>query len=157
VLPYFQKSEHNQRGNDGLHGGDGPLQVANQSEPRPITRAFVEAAAQVQIRETQDFNGEEQEGAGLYQVTQFHDGPKRGERCSAAAAYLHPVLNRANLTVITRATAHRIRFDGTRATGVEYARRGQVCVAEAKREVILSAGAFGSPQLLLLSGVGPRD
>ncbi|MFA3920723.1 GMC family oxidoreductase [Ruegeria hyattellae] len=157
VLPYFQKSEHNQRGNDGLHGGDGPLQVANQSEPRPITRAFVEAAAQVQIRETQDFNGEEQEGAGLYQVTQFHDGPKRGERCSAAAAYLHPVLNRANLTVITRATAHRIRFDGTRATGVEYARRGQVCVAEAKREVILSAGSFGSPQLLLLSGVGPRD
>ncbi|MCL6285458.1 GMC family oxidoreductase N-terminal domain-containing protein [Ruegeria sp. 2012CJ41-6] len=157
VLPYFQKAERNQRGGDALHGDNGPLQVANQSEPRAITRAFVEAATQVQIRETEDFNGPDQEGAGLYQVTQFHDGQKRGERCSAAAAYVHPALSRPNLTVITRATARRIRFDGTRATGVEYARRGQVAVAEAKREVILSAGAFGSPQLLLLSGVGPRD
>ncbi|WP_372574667.1 GMC family oxidoreductase [Ruegeria jejuensis] len=157
VLPYFQKSERNQLGGDTLHGSDGPLQVANQSEPRAITRAFVEAATQVQIRETEDFNGAEQEGAGLYQVTQYHDGHKRGERCSAAAAYLHPVLSRPNLTVITRASARRIRFDGKRATGVEYARRGQVAMAEAKREVVLSAGSFGSPQLLLLSGIGPRD
>jgi choline dehydrogenase-like flavoprotein len=157
VLPYFKRSEGNVRGDDALHGADGPLQVANQSEPRPITHAFVEAASQSQMRETDDFNGPEQEGAGLYQVTQFHSGAKKGQRCSAAAAYLHGVMTRPNLTVITKAAARRIVFEGKRATGVEYQRKGKRFIADAGREVILSGGAFGSPQLLLLSGVGPRD
>ena len=158
VLPYFRKSEGNARGEDALHGADGPLQVAEQSAPRQITRAFIDAAGEQQIRETADFNGPEQEGAGLYQVTQFHQGPAKGERCSAAAAYLNrDVRHRPNLTILTKAQARRIVMDDGRATGVEVKRIGQVQVIKARREVILSAGAFGSPQLLLLSGIGPQD
>jgi choline dehydrogenase-like flavoprotein len=157
VLPYFKRAEGNERGANDLHGGNGPLRVANQRSPRPITYAFVEACAENQIRRNDDFNGPEQEGAGLYQVTQFWGGEKNGERCSAAAAYLHPVMNRPNLTVITHAHATRIVFDGKRATGVRYHRNGRDETAEARREVILCGGAFGSPQLLLLSGVGPAD
>ncbi|WP_050927873.1 GMC family oxidoreductase [Aestuariivita boseongensis] len=157
VLPYFKRAEGNARGADDLHGADGPLQVANQSEPRPITHAFVEAASQQQIRETQDFNGSEQEGVGLYQVTQFHSGPQKGERCSAAAAYLFPAMTRPNLTILTKTQVRRVRWDGLRATGVEIQQNGKRQIIEAKREVILSAGAFGSPQLLMLSGIGPRD
>jgi choline dehydrogenase-like flavoprotein len=157
VLPWFRRAEGNVRGADGLHGADGPLQVAEQSQPRPITAAFLDAAEQAQLRRSDDFNGPEQEGAGLYQVTQFHSGPRRGERCSAAAAYLHPVMDRPNLTVITRALARRIRMDGMRAVGVEYSAKGRIFIAEARREVIVCAGAFGSPQLLMLSGIGPRD
>lgn len=153
VLPYFRKAEGNVRGADALHGADGPLQVGDQSEPRAISHAFVDAAAQAQVPLNDDFNGASQEGAGLYQVTQFHDGPKRGERCSAAAAYLPgPVRQRANLTVKTKALARRIVLEDGRAVGVEL-RDGTL---RARREVILSAGAFGSPQLLLLSGIGPR-
>ncbi len=157
VLPYFRKAERNARGADAFHGGDGPLQVGDPAEPRPITHAFVEAAQQVQIRANPDFNGERQEGAGLYQSTQFHDGRKRGQRCSAAAAYLHPVMGRSNLTVITHAQTRRVLMDGKRATGVEVSQRGRILRIEARREVILSAGAFGSPQLLMLSGIGPED
>lgn len=157
VLPYFKRSEGNMRGADALHGADGPLQVAEQSEPRPITEAFVRAAGQVQLRANSDFNGDRQEGAGHYQVTQFHDGPKQGERCSAAAAYLFPAIKRENLTVLTKARAQRILFEQKRATGVEIRHGGQLKQIAAQREVILSSGAFGSPQLLLLSGVGPED
>ncbi|KUJ85342.1 glucose-methanol-choline oxidoreductase [Ruegeria marisrubri] len=157
VLPYFRRAEGNARGADELHGDEGPLQVADQSEPRPISHAFVEACAQQQVRSNPDFNGPEQEGAGLYQVTQFHDGPHKGERCSAAAAYLRDNLNRSNLTILTKAAAQRIVFEGKRATGVEIRRKGTVEEIRAKREVILSGGAFGSPQLLMLSGVGPED
>ncbi|MDN2567078.1 GMC family oxidoreductase N-terminal domain-containing protein [Aquibium sp. A9E412] len=155
VLPYFRRAERNQRGADAFHGADGPLQVADQASPRPVARAFVAAAAECQIRRNDDFNGAEQEGAGLYQVTQFFDRGRRGERCSAAAAYLHDHMDRPNLTVLTRAVATRILFDGRRACGVRYRRRRREHAVSARREVILSAGAFNSPQLLMLSGVGP--
>jgi len=158
VLPWFKKSEGNVRGADALHGADGPLQVAEQSEPRPITHAFVEAATQQQIRPTDDFNGPEQEGVGLYQVTQNHDGPAKGERCSAAAAYLpDDVMARPNLTVLTRAMAQKVEMDAGRAIGVRVKHGGKVKLIEAGQEVILSGGAFGSPHLLMLSGIGPRD
>lgn len=158
VLPYFKRSEGNVRGADDLHGGDGPLQVAEQSEPREITHAFVEAGARQQLRVTQDFNGADQAGIGLYQVTQHHSGTAKGERCSAAAAYLpDPVVARTNLTVLTRAKAQKVELEGTRAIGVRIKHQGKVKLVTAAREVILSSGAFGSPQLLLLSGIGPRD
>lgn len=158
VLPWFKRSENNSRGGGDIHGAGGPLQVADQSEPRAISHAFIDAAGEQQIRSTDDFNGPRQEGAGLYQVTQFHDGPQRGERCSAAAAYLtDDVQARPNLTILTKCQARRVLFDDTRATGLEVRHGGQIKTLKARREVILSGGAFGSPQLLLLSGVGPRD
>lgn len=157
VLPYFLKAEGNARGASPLHGADGPLQVGDQARPRAITRAFVRAMAEVQVPQTDDFNGMAQDGAGLYQVTQFHHGPRKGERCSAAAAYLHPVFQRPNLTVFTYTQAQKISFDGGRATGVFVKRGLKTMHLKARREVILSAGAFGSPQLLMLSGIGPED
>lgn len=157
VKPWFLKAERNQRGADALHGAAGALQVADQNAPRPAARAFVDACDAVQIRRNNDFNGSDQEGAGLYQVTQFFDGPHKGERCSAAAAYLFPAQRRANLTVLTRARAERILIADGRATGVLIRRRGRSLRLEARREVIVSGGAFGSPQLLLLSGIGPKE
>jgi choline dehydrogenase-like flavoprotein len=158
VLPFFRKAEGNARGADDLHGADGPLKVTDQSEPRAISRAFIEAAAQRQIRTTDDFNGPRQEGASLFQVTQFRDGPHRGERCSAAHAYLPDAVQaRPNLTILTKTNARRILLEDGLATGVEIDRSGKRDVVTARREVVLSAGAFGSPQLLLLSGIGPRD
>lgn len=157
VLPYFRKSEGNQWGGDDLHGSDGPLQVRDQATPRALTDAFVEACATQQIRRNDDFNGPEQEGAGLYQVTQFHKGKRTGQRCSAAAAYLRLIGDRPNLTILTRAMAEKVTFDGKRATGLQIRRRGKAQTLKARREVILSGGAFGSPQLLMLSGIGPRD
>ena len=156
-LPYFRRAEGNQRGADALHGADGPLQVGEQQSPRPVTRAFLEACAESQIRLNDDFNGPEQEGAGLYQVTQFWSGPQRGERCSAAAAYLHPVMQRPNLKVITGAHVTEIVVDGRRATGLRYLHRREPAEVMARREVIVSGGAFGSPQLLMLSGIGPGE
>ena len=157
VLPYFRRAEANRCGADALHGADGPLQVMDQNAPRPISHAFVAAAEAMQIPRNDDFNGPHQEGAGLYQVTQFADGPHKGERCSAAAAYLHPVMGRPNLRVITHADVDRIVFDGKRAVAVAYRRKGVACRAEARREVILSAGVFASPQILLRSGVGAPE
>lgn len=157
VLPYFKRAERNQRGADALHGDQGPLSVADQSAPRAITDAFVDAAEQAQIRRNEDFNGPRQEGVGHYQVTQFHEGPHKGERCSAAAAYLFPVMKRPNLTVLKRAHVQRVVFEDKRAVAVECRLAGQLKRIEARHEVILSAGAFGSPQLLLLSGVGPEE
>jgi choline dehydrogenase-like flavoprotein len=159
VLPYFRRSENFFTGADAAHGGDGPLHVADQRAPRPITKAFVEAARARGHRVREDFNAGETEGVGLYQVTQFHDDRRRGERCSAAAAYLHPVMGvRPNLTVLTRAQATRILFEGKRAAGVAFRHEGAEKHVLAAREVILSAGAFGSPHLLQLSGVGrPED
>jgi choline dehydrogenase-like flavoprotein len=156
VLPYFLKSEGNCRTESALHAQSGPLQVGDQRHPRAITRAFIRAMADLQIPETDDFNGENQEGAGLFQVTQFHQGPRKGERCSAAAAYLHPVQTRPNLTILTHARAQKITFDGRRATGIIVKRGLARLHLKARHEVILCAGAFGSPQLLLLSGVGPE-
>ncbi|MCV6597927.1 MAG: choline dehydrogenase [Mangrovicoccus sp.] len=157
VLPYFKKSENNERGSDEMHGGDGPLQVSEQKEPRPINNAFLEAGAQLQIRQTHDFNRGDNEGIGLYQVTQFHDPAKNGERCSAAAAYLFPVMNRPNLTVITGAQAMKLTLEGKRATGVVYRHKGQIKTVDAKREVLLCSGALKSPQILQMSGIGDPD
>lgn len=152
VLPYFLRAEGNVRGASAFHGASGPLQVGDQRRPRRISRAFLDACAAAQIPLNDDFNAASQEGAGLYQVTQFHTGPRKGERCSAAAAYLHPALGRQNLTVLTRRQVARITFDDKRATGILLT-NGTALTA--RREVILSAGAFGSPQLLMLSGIGP--
>lgn len=158
VLPYFKKAEGNRRGSSDLHFADGPLQVRDQSEPRAITHAYLEACKQAQLPITKDFNGARQEGAGLYQVTQFHSGPKAGERCSAAAAYLPPeVKRRSNLTILTRTQVLRVVTEGKRAVGLDMRRNGQEQRVQARAEVILSAGAFGSPQLLMLSGIGPAE
>ncbi len=157
VLPYFRRAEANARGGQPLHGTDGPLQVGDQQSPRPVSQAFLDACSENQIPINPDFNGPQQEGAGYYQVTQFWTGARRGERCSAAAAYLHPAMDRPNLTVIKNAQASRIVLDGKRAAGVRYLMRGKETEIRARREVILSGGAFGSPQLLLLSGIGPAD
>jgi choline dehydrogenase-like flavoprotein len=154
VLPYFKRAEGNERGESALHGATGPLQVSEQQSPRPITEDFVRAAAACGIPRNDDFNGPEQEGAGLYQVTQFHGGAKNGERCSAAAAYLHPVMNRPNLTVLTGTQALRVVLEDRRAVGVEVQRNGSTEVIRAHREVALCGGAFNSPQLLTLSGIG---
>ena len=154
VLPYFKRAQNHEDGAGDLHGGAGLLQVSHQKSPRPITRAFIEAAGKLQHREVADFNTGDNEGVGLYQVTQFHDAARNGERCSAAAAYLHPVMERPNLTVITGAHATRLSLEGKRATGVHYRQGKQDKHVAAAREVILCGGAFNSPQLLQLSGIG---
>jgi choline dehydrogenase-like flavoprotein len=150
VMPYFKKAQNQERGEDQFHGVGGPLNVMDLRQHNPLATAFVEAAAATQYPRNNDFNGEYQEGIGFYQVTQ-----KGGERMSAAKAYLTPVLERTNLTVITGAHASKITFDGKRASGVTYRSGGTDHTVTASREVILSGGAFQSPQLLLLSGIGP--
>jgi len=154
VLPYFRRAENNELGDDALHGAQGPLQVSQQKAPRPVTEAFVQAGEALQIRRMQDFNRGDNEGIGHYQVTQFHDPARNGERCSAAAGYLHPVMGRPNLSVLTRAQATKILFDNKSATGVEFRQGRTTKTATARCEVLLCGGAFNSPQLLQLSGVG---
>lgn len=156
VLPYFKKAENNVRGGNEFHGGDGPLHVTDPLTPRPISQAFVDACVANGLHRTDDFNGERQDGAGLYQVTNFH-GEKQGQRCSSAAAYLHPIMNRPNLTIITHAHAKRIIIKDQQACGVLYQKDGKEQSVFAKGEVILSSGAFGSPHLLMLSGIGPAE
>src|SRR3954447_12719424 len=150
VLPYFIKAEANERREDQFHGTQGPLSVCEGRSMNSLMGAFVEAAKQAGYPENQDFNGATQDGVGLYQCTQ-----RNGMRCSTAVAYLHPAMKRPNLTVITGGLASRILFDGTRARGIEIIRNGAPEEIHADREVILSAGAYGSPHLLLLSGIGP--
>lgn len=152
VLPYFRKSEGNARGGDAFHGSDGPLSVSDLRHVNPLTRVFIEAGQQAGLPVNDDFNGAHQDGVGLYQVTQ-----RDGARCSAAVAYLAPAKARPNLTVRTHAAVNRITFDKGRANGVVCAIRGQGFHFEARREVILSGGAINSPQLLMLSGIGPAD
>lgn len=156
VLPYFVQSENNERGGNSWQGDSGPLQVSDQKSPRPITRSFVQACEESGIPRNDDYNGPSQYGAFIYQVTQFHDAQRNGERCSAAAAYLHPVSGRPNLTVLTGAHARRILFEGQKAVGVEFQQSKRVKRMHARREVLLCGGAFHSPQLLMLSGVGPQ-
>ncbi|MDB5954133.1 choline dehydrogenase [Ramlibacter sp.] len=150
VLPYFRKAEGNERGADAYHGADGPLHVMDLASPHRFGPVFVQAARQAGYRENRDFNGPEQEGVGLYQVTH-----QAGERCSAAKAYLAPQRARPNLHVITGAHATRVLLDGQRAVGVAYRHGGAEKLLHARREVLLSAGALLSPQLLMLSGIGP--
>ena len=152
VLPYFKRAEHNERGADAWHGSGGPLNVMDLRSPTWISEVFVKAGVQAGYRANPDFNGAEQEGVGVYQVTH-----KNGERWSAAKGYLTPALSRPNLTVITEAMSTRILFEGRRAIGVEYLQAGERKQVKASREVLLSAGALQSPQLLMLSGVGPAD
>lgn len=154
VLPYFRKAENNERGENEAHGTGGPLQVSDQRAPRDISKAYVEACTQMQVREIEDFNAGENDGAGIYQVTQFHNKERNGERCSAAAGYLHPVMDRPNLTVITKAHATKVITEGKRAVGVAYRQGKTDKEVRASKEVILCGGAFNSPQLLQLSGIG---
>jgi choline dehydrogenase-like flavoprotein len=152
VLPYFKKAEDNQRGADGLHATGGPLGVSDLRYKNPLSDIFMKATTELQLPTNSDFNGEHQEGMGYYQVTQ-----RDGRRCSAAVAYLNPAKVRANLTVISGAQAERIIFDGKRAAGVEFMQGRAAKSVKAHGEVILSAGTFQSPQLLMLSGVGPAN
>jgi len=152
VLPLFIRSEDQLRGADPFHGSGGELTVSDLASPAAASRAFVESAARAGLARNPDFNGASQDGAGLYQVTQ-----RRGRRCSAAIAFLRPALARPNLTVLTGRHATRIVFEGERASGIEIEGPGGTARIDAAREVILSAGTFGSPQLLLLSGIGPRE
>lgn len=149
VLPYFKRSENNEEIHDAFHGAGGPLNVAGLRTDNPVPRMFVEAARQAQFRTNDDFNGADQEGIGLYQVTQ-----KNGERWSAARAYIEPHRSRKNLSIITGAAATRIVFQSRRARSVEYRRNRQIAQARVRREVIVSCGALQSPQLLMLSGIG---
>jgi choline dehydrogenase len=152
VLPYFKKSENNERGASEFHGAGGPLCVSDPRYVSPLTRAFRAGAEEQGIPANPDFNGAAQEGAGLYQVTQ-----KDGRRHSAADAFLHPILRRSNLTVLTKAHATQVAIERQRAIGVTCILDGKTQHARATREVLLSAGAVNSPQLLLLSGIGPAD
>jgi choline dehydrogenase-like flavoprotein len=156
VLPYFKKAENNVRGADEYHGDSGPLHVTEQLSPRGISEDFVAAAVANGLPKNDDFNGPSQIGAGLYQVTHFH-GEKQGQRCSSAAAYVHPHEDRANLTIITKALGSRVIIENQRATGVVYRQYGVEHSVTARSEVIVCSGAFGSPQILMLSGIGPAE
>ena len=152
VLPYFKRSENWTRGASPYHGQGGELEVSDPRDPHPIGEAFVEAGQQLQYRRNDDFNGEEQEGFGHFQLTQTN-----GERLSTARAFVHPVRDRPNLTVWTHAQTQRVLLDGGRATGIEVRREGRLETLAARREVILAAGTIASPQILMLSGIGPTE
>ena len=152
VLPYFRRSETFDQGADAYHGGDGPLRITSGEMDNPLFRAFLEAGVQAGYPRSDDFNGYQQEGCGRYERTTH-----AGRRWNTASAYLRPVLGRPNLTVRTRALAHRVVLENGRAVGVAYARAGAGAIARAQREVIVAGGAINSPQLLLLSGIGPAD
>ena len=151
VLPYFIKSEGNQRGANPLHGGDGPLKVSDIGARHELIEAFIGGAQQIGVPRTDDFNGARQEGAGYFQLNTW-----KGWRCSTAKAYLAPARRRSNLRIETGAMAAGIDFDGARASGVRYRKGGVMRTATAQAEVLLAAGAIQSPQLLQLSGIGPE-
>ena len=150
VLPLFKRAEHQQRGANDYHGVGGPLNVADPRAPNMLTAVYLNAALQAGHARNHDFNGASQEGVGLYQLRY-----KNGERCSVARAYLHPVLERRNLTVLTGARVGKVLFDARRASGVAYVKDGRRATLRARGEVILACGAIDSPQLLMLSGIGP--
>jgi choline dehydrogenase len=152
VLPYFKKAEDQQRGVDKYHGAGGPLPVSDWRHADPLSEAFVVAAAETGIPTNPDFNGASQEGAGFFQTT-----TRRGRRASTAFSYLRPAKGRGNLRVETSALAQRILFEGRHARAVEYRQQGRLRTARARKEILVSSGAYNSPQLLQLSGVGPAD
>ncbi len=152
VLPYFRRAEDQERGEDELHGVGGPLAVRDVSEGHPLCDAFIEACEQAGLPRTDDFNGASQEGAGYFQLT-----TRKGRRWSTARGYLKPARKRHNLAVESNALTTRVLFEGRRAVGVEYRKDGATHTARANAEVILASGAFNSPQLLQLSGVGPAE
>ena len=150
VLPYFKRAQGHELGADDYRGGDGPLRVSRISSDIPLNDAFLAAGVQAGHPRTDDLNGFQQEGIGRFDMT-IH----KGVRCNSARTYLHPVIERPNLTVLTGALTLKLRFEGTRATGVDYRHRGVTRSARAEGEVILAGGVIASPQLLMLSGVGP--
>jgi choline dehydrogenase len=152
LLPYFRRAEDNSRGSSAYHGAGGPLRVQDAGHRSPLTKAFVEAAIACGLPANDDFNGAQQDGAGFYQVTQ-----RGGRRCSTADAYLRPAMSRPNLTVRTDALVTRIEVADGRATAVHYRHGGAAETARAEREILLAGGAVNSPQLLMLSGIGPAD
>lgn len=151
VLPYFKKIENFMQEDDFRSSG-GPLNIEEHRYKNPLTNIFIQAAEQAGYVYNPDFNAQHQEGVGYFQATQ-----KKGQRCSNADAYLHPIKHRKNLTIITQAQATKILFDNNHATGVRYYKEGQYFDLKAKREILLTSGAINSPQLLLLSGIGPRE
>jgi choline dehydrogenase-like flavoprotein len=150
VLPYFLKAEDNERGASELHGAGGPLRVSEGRSRHVLMDAWVDAAVEAGMPRNADFNGTQQDGVGYYQLTQ-----RGGMRCSAAVAYLHPALARPNLHLLTGALTTRLLLEGTKAVGVEADYQNELREFRAEREVIVSAGAYNSPQVLLLSGIGP--
>ena len=152
VLPLFKRAENQQRGADDYHGVGGPIWVSDPADPHPMADAFIQAAEDAGHKRNPDVNGADQEGFGYTQWT-----TKNGRRCSTAVGYLNPARDRANLTIEPNSLANRVLFDGTKAVGVEYRQRGQIKTAHATAEIIVSAGAYNSPQILQLSGVGPAD
>jgi len=152
VLPYFLRTEDQARGPSEYHASGGPLRVEDLRSPNPLSLAFVDACSQIGIPRNEDFNGQSQLGTGLYQVTQ-----KAGRRWSAADAYLFPAMERPNLQLVTGALVRRVVLDGRKAVAVEYECAGRLFVARAEQEVVLAAGTIGSPQILMLSGIGPAD
>jgi choline dehydrogenase len=149
MLPYFKLAEDNERGEDDYHGAGGPLPVSEGRSRNPLAQAFLDSATAHGLRANEDFNGAEQDGVGWYQVTH-----RNGARASAAVAYLHPVMNRPNLTVETHVHALSLLFEGGRAAGVVGMRLSDMMVHRAEREVIVCGGTYNSPQLLMLSGLG---
>ena len=152
LLPYFRKAEDNERGASPWHGTGGPLPVSEERSENRISHAFVEAGVQAGLARNEDFNGPRQDGVGMYQVTQ-----RDGMRASTAVAYLRPAAERANLHVMPYMQVLRVLFEGTRAVGVTASQLGQTQEFRAEREVVLSGGSYNSPQLLMLSGVGPAE
>lgn len=152
VLPYFRRAEDQSRGADDFHGAGGPLKVSDHQETYSLADAFIEAGVQAGIPANRDFNGDRQEGIGYYQTNTY-----RGRRWSTAKGYLKPARSRANLDVETGAHVTSIRVEGGVATGIEYRTPHGVAIAHARREVVVAGGVFGSPQLLMLSGIGPAD
>ena len=152
VLPYFKKAENQQRGPDDFHGVGGPLPVSDLSHADPLSAAFIAAAAETGIPKNRDFNGTTQEGAGYFQTTMRY-----GRRASTAVAYLRPAKARNNLHIETSALVQRILFNGRRAQSVQYRKNGSIHTARARKEILVSSGAYNSPQLLQLSGIGPAE
>ncbi|MBP7648878.1 MAG: choline dehydrogenase [Phenylobacterium sp.] len=152
VAPYFKRSQHQERGANAHHAVGGPLNVSDVTTKHPVSDAVVEACVEAGIPRNEDVNGENQEGVSYYQLT-----VKNGQRQSAAVAYLHPAMGRANLKVETRALTTKVIFEGKKAVGIEYLQGGVRKIATARREVILAGGAINSPQLLQLSGIGPGE
>jgi choline dehydrogenase len=152
VLPYFKKAENQARGADDFHGVGGPLPVSDSRHGDPLSDAFIAAAAETGIPVNKDFNGATQEGAGWFQTT-----TRGGKRASTAVSYLRPAKGRKNLHIETSSLAQRILFEGRRAVGLEYRKEGSLRTARARREILVSSGAYNSPQLLQLSGVGPAE
>ena len=152
VLPFFRKAEDQQRGPDHYHGAGGPLPVSDTRHPDPLSQAFVDAAVEAGLPRNPDFNGAAQEGAGWFQTT-----TRYGRRASTARSYLRPARRRHNLRVETAALARRIVFEDRKAVAVEYSQGGVSKTARAAKEILISGGAYNSPQLLQLSGIGPAD